>query len=41
MAAYISAQENRDVHLDEITTETERAGKFEITTNFCNLSDLE
>ena len=37
MAAHISAQENRDVHLDEITMEAEQKGLFQIKTNFCNL----
>lgn len=36
MAAFVSAQERRDVKLDEITTESERTGKFKITSNFCN-----
>jgi predicted dehydrogenase len=38
MASHISAQENRDVYLDEITTEAEEKGLFEIRTNFCNVS---
>ena len=37
IAAFVSAQENRDVYLDEITTEAEQEEKFEIRTNFCNL----
>ncbi len=37
MAALVSAQENRDVYLDEITVEAEANRKFEIKTNFCNL----
>ena len=37
IAAFVSAQENRDVYLDEITTEAELEEKFEIRTNFCNL----
>ena len=37
IAAFISAQEGRDVHLDEITTVAEQEGKFRIRTNFCNL----
>ncbi len=37
MAAYLSAQENRDVCLDEITVEAEANGRFQIKTNFCNL----
>jgi hypothetical protein len=37
MAAYLSAQENRDVCLDEITVEAEANGRFLIKTNFCNL----
>lgn len=37
MAAFVSAQENRDVHLDEITSAAEAEGKCEIKTNFCNL----
>ena len=36
MAAFVSAQEGRDVYLDEITAEAERQGLFRITTNFCN-----
>lgn len=38
IAAYISAQEGRDVNLDEITTEAEEQGKIEIKSNFCNLA---
>jgi hypothetical protein len=38
MAAYVSAQENRDVELNEITAESERAGTFKIRSNFCNFS---
>jgi predicted dehydrogenase len=37
IAAYISAQENRDVYLDEITSEAEEKGEFKIKTNFCNV----
>ena len=37
MAALVAAQENRDVYLDEITSETEQRGEFKITENFCNL----
>ena len=37
LAAYVSAQENRDVDLDEITTEAEVEGRIAITTNFCNV----
>ncbi len=37
IAAFISAQEQRDVYLEEITTEAEVEKKFEIKTNFCNL----
>ena len=37
IAAYISAQENRDINLDEITTEAEERGEFKIITNFCNV----
>jgi len=37
MAAYLSAQESRDVHLDEITTEGEESQRFKLRTNFCNL----
>ena len=37
MASHISAQENRDVYLDEVTTEAEEKGFFEIRTNFCNV----
>ena len=36
MCALVSAQENRDVYVDEITTEAERDGAFRIETNFCN-----
>lgn len=36
MAAYVSAQEQRDVYLDEITAEAERKRAFEIRSNFCN-----
>jgi predicted dehydrogenase len=37
MAAYVSAQENRDVYLDEITAEAEVQRRFQIKTNFCNV----
>lgn len=37
IAAFISAQEQRDVYLEEITTEAEVEKKFELKTNFCNL----
>jgi predicted dehydrogenase len=37
IAAYVSAQENRDVYLDEITTEAEEQNRFQIRTNFCNV----
>jgi hypothetical protein len=37
IAAFVSAQDNRDVLLDEITTEAEENREFEIKTNFCNL----
>jgi len=40
MAAYVSAQEGRDVHLDEITTEAEENQRFKIRTNFCNPHSL-
>ena len=33
LAAYVSAQENRDVYLDEITTEAEEKRIFEINLN--------
>ena len=36
MAAYVSAQKNRDVFLDEITAEAEKNHGFEIETTFCN-----
>lgn len=36
IASHVSAQENRDVYLDEITTEAEENREFEIRTNFCN-----
>ena len=36
-AAHISAQGRRDVSVDEITTEAEVNGRFQIETNFCNL----
>ena len=38
MAAYVSAQEERDVYLDEITTQAEENRAFEIKTNFCTAS---
>ncbi|MBI81926.1 MAG: hypothetical protein CMJ81_01895 [Planctomycetaceae bacterium] len=38
LAAYLSAQENRDVGLDEITTTAEQAGRFKILSNFCNMA---
>ncbi|MEW5816841.1 MAG: Gfo/Idh/MocA family oxidoreductase [Spirochaetota bacterium] len=37
IASYISAQENRDVYLHEITTEAEVKKNFKIKTNFCNI----
>lgn len=37
IAAHVSAQENRDVYLDEITAGAEERKEFEIRTNFCNL----
>jgi predicted dehydrogenase len=37
MAALVSAQEQREVHLDEITTEAEEQQLFRIRTNFTNL----
>jgi predicted dehydrogenase len=36
LASLVSAQEGRDVFLDDITTETEALKKFEIKTIFCN-----
>jgi hypothetical protein len=36
IAAHVSAETNREVHLDEITAEAERDQQFEIKTNFCN-----
>lgn len=36
LASQISAQEKRDVYLDEITTEAEADKKFETRTIFCN-----
>lgn len=36
-AAYLSAQEKRDVDVDEITVSAEAAGTFKIKTNFCNM----
>ena len=36
IAALFSAQENRDVSLDEITPEAEARGELVIRTNFCN-----
>lgn len=36
MAALLSAQEKRDVYLEEITAEAEANSQFEIKTNFCN-----
>lgn len=36
MAALLSAQEKRDVTLDEITAEAEEKKLFELKTNFCN-----
>ena len=37
MAAFVSAQEGRDVYLDEITADAQEEKAFEIRTNFCNL----
>lgn len=37
IAAYVSAQERRDVYLEEITAEAEARNEFQIRTNFCNL----
>ena len=36
IAAYLSAQEERDVYLDEITTQAELDREYEIKSNFCN-----
>jgi predicted dehydrogenase len=36
LASLLSAQENRDVFIDEITTDAEVQKKFEIKTIFCN-----
>ena len=36
IAAYVSAQEKRDIYLTEITTEAELNLQFELKTNFCN-----
>ncbi|MDE0071668.1 MAG: Gfo/Idh/MocA family oxidoreductase [Caldilineaceae bacterium] len=36
IAAYLSAQEERDVYLDEITTQAELDREYEIKGNFCN-----
>ncbi len=41
MAAFVSAQDGRDVYMDEITSESEAAGSFRIKTNFCNLSTMQ
>ncbi len=40
MAAFVSAQESRDVYLDEITAEAEEKRLFEIRTNFTNVGDV-
>ncbi len=37
LAALLSAQENRDIYLEEITSEAERAGDFQLKTNFCRV----
>jgi hypothetical protein len=37
MAAFVSAQEKRDVYLDELTTEAEENQLFRIGTNFTSM----
>ena len=37
LAALLAAQENRDIYLEEITSEAERAGNFQLKTNFCRV----
>ena len=37
IGAYVSAQEQRDIELDEITTESECSGNIRIENTFCNL----
>lgn len=36
IAALLSAQEGRDVEVDEVTTDAEVAGRIALRTNFCN-----
>jgi predicted dehydrogenase len=36
IASLLSAQEKRDVQLDEVTSEAESAGRLKLITNFCN-----
>lgn len=38
MAALLSAQEGRDIEMDEVTSEAEAAGTFKLRTNFCNIN---
>ena len=37
IAAYLSAEEGREVSIDEITSEAEASGRARIATNFCNI----
>ncbi len=37
IGAYVSAQEQRDIELDEITSEGECSGNIRIANTFCNL----
>jgi len=40
-ASLLSAQEHRDVNLDEVTSEAEASGQFKLHTNFCNRKEAE
>ena len=40
IAAYVSAQQKRDIPLDEITSATESQEQFKIMTNFCNIGRI-
>ena len=39
-AALLSAQEQRDVDLSEVTAEAEERGAFELRDNFCRIDSI-
>ena len=36
VASYLSAQERREISIDQITLEAEERGELQLMTNFCN-----